>query len=160
MRQYLIPIPVILLFCVFSTQAFSQTYTLTGTIRQTQIKVSVPAVSVTIKGTVAGTFTDDRGHFRLVTAAKPPFVLIISSIGFETQEVKVENAASGINIKLRPASSLGREVVPRMSNAHNYLSDCFDHELWLILVDIMSAVFGHKEACVRDERRQIFVGGT
>jgi hypothetical protein len=47
-----------------------------------------------------------------------------------------------------------------MSNAHNYLPDCFDHQLWLILVDIMAAVFGHEEACVRDERRQIFVRRT
>ena len=47
-----------------------------------------------------------------------------------------------------------------MSNAHNYLSDCFDHQLWLILVDIMAAVFGHEEASVRDELRQIFVRRT
>ena len=47
-----------------------------------------------------------------------------------------------------------------MSNAHNYLSDCFDHQLWLILVDIVAAVFGHEEACVRDECRQIFVRRT
>ena len=96
MRQYLIPIPVILLLCVFSIQAFSQTYTITGTIRQTQTKVSVPAVSVTIKGTVAGTFTDDRGHFRLTTAARPPFVLIISSIGFETQVVTVTDPSAPV----------------------------------------------------------------
>ena len=44
-----------------------------------------------------------------------------------------------------------------MSNTYDYLPDCFDHQLWLILVDVMAAVFGHKEACVRDERRQIFV---
>src|SRR5215475_279848 len=55
-----------------------------------------------------------------------------------------------------------RQVIPRgwMSNAHNYLPDCFDHQLWLILVDIMAAFFGHEEACVRDERRQIFVRRT
>lgn len=111
MRQYLIPIPVILLFCVFSIQAFSQTYTITGTIRQTQTKVSVPAVSVTIKGTVAGTFTDDRGHFRLVTAAKPPFVLIISSIGFETREVTVSDPSAPVQVEIVPGSTLGREVV-------------------------------------------------
>ena len=43
-----------------------------------------------------------------------------------------------------------------MSNAHNYLPDCFGHQLWLILVDIMAAVFCHEEACVRDERLQFF----
>jgi hypothetical protein len=44
-----------------------------------------------------------------------------------------------------------------MSNALNYLPDGFDHQLWLILVDIMAAVFGHKEACVRYERCRFFV---
>ena len=55
-----------------------------------------------------------------------------------------------------------RQVIPRgwISNAHNDLPDCFDHQLRLILVDIMAAVFGDEEACVRDERRQIFVRRT
>ena len=55
-----------------------------------------------------------------------------------------------------------RQVIPRgwKSNAYDYLPDCFDHQLWLILVDIMAAVFGHEEARVRDERRKIFVRRT
>ena len=96
MRQNLIPPVIVLLFCAFSFPAFSQSYTITGTVRQTQTKVSVPAVSVTVKGTVAGTFTDDRGHFRLTTAARPPIVLIISSIGFETQEVTVRDPSAPV----------------------------------------------------------------
>jgi outer membrane receptor protein involved in Fe transport len=111
MRQNLIPPVIILLFCAFSFPAFSQSYTITGTVRQTQTKVSVPAVSVTVKGTVAGTFTDDRGHFRLTTAARPPIVLIISSIGFETQEVTVSDPSVPVEVAVVPSSTLGREVV-------------------------------------------------
>jgi outer membrane receptor protein involved in Fe transport len=111
MRQNLIPLIAILLFC-FSYPAFSQSsYTITGTVRQTQTKTSVPAVSVTVKGTVAGTFTDDRGHFRLTTAIKPPIVLIISSIGFETQEVTVSDPSQPVEVAFVPSSTLGREVV-------------------------------------------------
>jgi hypothetical protein len=40
-----------------------------------------------------------------------------------------------------------------MSNTYDYLPDCFDHQLWLVLVDVMAAVFGYEEACVRDECR-------
>jgi len=36
----------------------------------------------------------------------------------------------------------------------------FDHQLWLILVDVMAAVFGYEEACIRDECRQILVRRT
>jgi outer membrane receptor protein involved in Fe transport len=111
MRQNLIPPVIILLFCAFSFPAFSQSYTITGTVRQTQTKVSVPAVSITVKGTVAGTFTDDRGHFRLTTAARPPIVLIISSIGFETQEVTVSDPSVPVEVAVVPSSTLGREVV-------------------------------------------------
>ena len=54
------------------------------------------------------------------------------------------------------------QIIPRgwMSNALNYLPAGFDHQLWLILVDIMAAVFGHKEACVRHQRCQFFVRRT
>jgi len=27
-----------------------------------------------------------------------------------------------------------------MTNTYDYLPDCFDHQLWLILVDVMAAV--------------------
>ena len=47
-----------------------------------------------------------------------------------------------------------------MSNTYDYLPDCFDHQFWLILVDVMAAVFGYEEACVRDECRQILVRRT
>ena len=111
MRQNLIPLIAILLFC-FSNPAFSQSsFTITGTVRQTQTKTSVPAVSVTVKGTVAGTFTDDHGHFRLTTAVKPPIVLIISSIGLETQEVTVSDPSQPVEVAFVPSSTLGREVV-------------------------------------------------
>jgi hypothetical protein len=100
------------LFMLLSISAFSQTsVTITGNVRHAQTLDRVPAVSVTIKGTSIGTFTDDHGNFKLNTTQAQPFVLVFSSIGFETQEVRVENASGGLDIKLAPASSLGREVV-------------------------------------------------
>ena len=64
-----------------------------------------------IKGTAAGTFTDDHGNFRLTTSLQPPFTLIFSSIGFETQEVTVSNPGSPIEVSVVPSSTLGKEVV-------------------------------------------------
>src|SRR5258708_14479494 len=79
---------------------------------------------------------------------------------FTSEAVEATQAGAGCVKCLFRATR--RQVIPRgwMSNAHNYLPDCFDHQLWLILVDIMAAVFGHEEACVRNERRQIFVRRT
>ena len=102
----------LLLLSVLSSPVFSQNpVTISGNVRHAVSLDRVPAVSVTIKGTSTGTFTDDKGNFKLTTTQQPPFILVFSSIGFETQEVHVQNAGGGVEIKLVPASSLGREVV-------------------------------------------------
>jgi outer membrane receptor protein involved in Fe transport len=112
MRKNNLQPAILSVLLLLSSTAFSQTaITISGNVRHAVTDDRVPAVSVTIKGTTIGTFTDDRGNFKLMTMQQPPFVLVFSSIGFETQEVRVENAGGGVNIKLRPGSSLGREVV-------------------------------------------------
>jgi outer membrane receptor protein involved in Fe transport len=112
MRLNLIPLTTVFLLSLLSFQAFAQSpITITGTVRHSQNKDRVPAVSVTVKGTTAGTFTDDRGNFRLTISQQPPLVLVFSSIGFETQEVSVSNAATPVEVSFAPSSTLGREVV-------------------------------------------------
>jgi hypothetical protein len=49
-----------------------QSYTITGTIRNSTNKDVVPAVSVAIKGSSIGTFSDEKGNFKLVTTQRPP----------------------------------------------------------------------------------------
>jgi len=113
MRQKLtLQFTSILLFSLIRFSALSQSsYTITGTVRHASSKERVPAVSVVIKGTVAGTFTDDHGNFRLTTTKQPPFTLIFSSIGYETQEVSVNSTASPVDVAFVPSSTLGKEVV-------------------------------------------------
>jgi outer membrane receptor for ferrienterochelin and colicin len=105
----LIPVTV---YAFFTVAAYSQTsVTITGNVHNSLTKEKTPAVSVIVKGSTAGTFTDDRGNFRLTTNRQPPFVLVFSSIGFETQEVTVNSAATPVQVEFKPASSLGTEVV-------------------------------------------------
>lgn len=114
MRKKLSPLAAlaILLLVLISSPSFSQNpVTITGSVRQTQTKDRVAAVSVTIKGTSIGTYSDEHGNFKLTTTRQPPFVLVFSSIGFETQEVPVSSASNGITVDLVAASTLGREVV-------------------------------------------------
>jgi outer membrane receptor protein involved in Fe transport len=113
MRQKLtLQFASILLLSLLYFPGFSQSsYTITGTVRQAASKERVGAVSVTIKGSVAGTFTDDHGNFRLTTIHQPPITLIFSSIGFETQEVTVSNAGTPVEVSFVPSSTLGKEVV-------------------------------------------------
>jgi hypothetical protein len=98
---------ICLLFCV---SGFSQTTTLTGTIQNGATKEFVPSASVTIKGSTTGTFTDSKGNFKLVTSQKLPLTLVVSSIGFETQEINV-SSAEHIQVNFKAVSSLGTEIV-------------------------------------------------
>lgn len=83
---------------------------LTGTVKSKGSGETVSAVSVTVKGTTRGTFTDDKGTFRL-TVDKLPVTLVFSSIGFADEEVNVTAAGPEINVTLTEKAELGQEVV-------------------------------------------------
>src|ERR1700737_5663889 len=104
MRIPLLKITSILAVALFLTAASSKSVfaqspvTLSGNVHNALSKEKVPAVSVILKGFSAGTFTDDRGNFKLTTTIKPPYVLVFSSIGFETQEVTVPEGGGPIQV--------------------------------------------------------------
>jgi outer membrane receptor protein involved in Fe transport len=98
-------------FLLLLTIAASSQTTVSGTIRNGVTKETVPSVSITIKGTGTGTFTDEKGNFKLTTSHPLPFTLVFTSIGFTTQEVAVNSSGQSLQIDFVPASSLGTEVV-------------------------------------------------
>ena len=101
----------VLITSLFSVVCFGQNLTITGTVKSSSGNEPVSAVSVLLKGTSAGTFTNDKGVFQLVTNKKPPFTLVITSIGYEQQEVPVTDPSTPLQISLVPGSTLGSEVV-------------------------------------------------
>jgi outer membrane receptor protein involved in Fe transport len=104
--------PVLLSIGLFiSFNVFCQTVTISGNVKSNVNKDVVPEVSVTVKGSKVGTFTNDKGNFRLTTTSPLPLTLVFSSIGYETQEVVVSNASDVVHIDFKPAFSLGAEVV-------------------------------------------------
>lgn len=108
--RYVAALLNLLLIAAFSYSQI-QTYTITGTIRNSTNKDVVPAVSVTVKGSSTGTFSDERGNFKLVISQRPPLTLVFSSIGYESQEITVTNAAEPVEVSFVPGSILGLEVV-------------------------------------------------
>lgn len=94
----------------FSLSAWAQSATVNGSVRHASTQEAIPAVSVSVKGDAIGTFTNENGAFRIVVP-RMPVTLIFSSIGFETKEVLVENAATAVVVDFSPASTLGQEVV-------------------------------------------------
>ncbi|MBC8154204.1 MAG: carboxypeptidase-like regulatory domain-containing protein, partial [Bacteroidetes bacterium] len=72
----------------FSTLTFAQTR-LAGRITDASTKDGLAGVSLAIKGKVAGTITDTKGNFALTTAVPTPFTVIVSSVGYQTQQLTV-----------------------------------------------------------------------
>ncbi|HEY5405961.1 MAG TPA: TonB-dependent receptor [Ginsengibacter sp.] len=96
---------------IFSIIAFGQNTTINGSVKNSTSGEPVPAVSITVKGSGAGTYTDDKGNFSLEVKTPLPITIIVSSIGFKLQEVPVTRASEMLTISIAPESSLGQEVV-------------------------------------------------
>jgi hypothetical protein len=68
-------------------------------------------VHVVVKNNVYGTVTGNDGSFELKTQVKPPFVLHISYVGYETLEVEVKDESTFLDIKIKEQFLLGQEIV-------------------------------------------------
>jgi len=103
------------LFCAFAFTAISamaqNAGTITGTVKNGSSGETIAAVSVTVKGSSVGTYTDDKGTFRLNVAQKAPYTLVFSSVGFENQEQVVNAGTTKVDVSLKQAFTLGTEVV-------------------------------------------------
>ena len=111
MRESLRFLGACLIATLITLTAHAQSITLKGTVRNSISSENVPAVSVTVKGTSLGTYTDDKGNFTLTTTSRLPLTLVFSSIGYEQKEVNVDNASTDIVVDFAPISTLGEEVV-------------------------------------------------
>jgi outer membrane receptor protein involved in Fe transport len=103
-----------LMLCIFTlcTAAISAQQTIiSGKVTNSKSKETVSAVSVTIKGTTTGTYTDEKGSFKLVTNAKLPFTLVFSSVGFADKEVSVSESTENLQVSMDVKYSMGDEVV-------------------------------------------------
>ena len=105
-----------LIACLFSVNANAQSVTVSGTVTNGSTKENVPAVSVLVKGTDKGTFTNSNGAFSL-KVTKLPVVLVFSSIGYERQEATVSDATQPLSIDFKVNSTLGQEVVVAAARA-------------------------------------------
>ena len=94
---------------VMSTKAQNAS-TVTGTVKNSSSSEALASVSVTLKGSNQGTFTDNKGNFKLAVSQKAPYTLVFASVGFANKEVVVD-ASNKVNVSLTPAYVLGSEVV-------------------------------------------------
>jgi len=84
---------------------------ISGTVTDAATRDGLVGVSIQVKGKVIGTISDSKGNFSLTTTTPTPFTLVVSSIGYETQEVQVTNAVSDLKIVVKEQVMMGQEVV-------------------------------------------------
>ncbi len=110
MRKLTAYLVALLIANIFTMSAFAQTTTISGNVKNSTTGEKAGAVSVTIKGSDSGTFTDENGHYS-IAAKGLPVTLIFSSVGYATQEVTVTAASASTDVNFVPANQLGQEVV-------------------------------------------------
>ncbi len=117
---------LIVLFAIGLLQLESAAQNLTnvsGAVINSQTKETVSAVSVTIKNSAVGAYTDEKGNFKFTTVQDPPFTLVVSSVGYADKEVEFTGGNSPLQISITPVYSLGQEIVVAASRlAESYLS--------------------------------------
>ncbi|WP_370086576.1 TonB-dependent receptor [Ekhidna sp.] len=94
---------------LLSVTAFAQT-TISGTIVDSEGEALI-GVNVLVEGTVLGTITNVDGKFSLTVKAQPPFNLIVSYVGYETQRLEVSSSTTQLDVQLVESTLLGQEVV-------------------------------------------------
>lgn len=99
---------LVLMAMLIALCSFSQTKPVTGSVTDQRDGSPVPAATVTVKGTSTSTSTGPDGTFKL-NVPENATILVISSVGFQTQEVGVGNGI--VNVQLSPGSSSLSEVV-------------------------------------------------
>lgn len=77
--------------------SFAQTKTVSGTVVDSKTTTPVTGVTISVKGTSIGTTTDNTGKFRLDVPNNS--VLVITSIGFESQEL-IPDASGTASVQL------------------------------------------------------------
>ena len=101
------------LLAIFPALVSAQNLSVTGKVKAEQGAENLSAVSVLVKGTDIGTFTDAKGNFTisLPASTKFPITLIFSSVGYEFSELLVNAAGQLPAVSLKSSSTLGQEVV-------------------------------------------------
>lgn len=100
-------------FLVWLTTAAQAQTTVSGKITDQESTEGLVGASVYIKGTSSGATTDTEGNFSFQTSVPFPFTLVISSVGYATQEAIITDAsqAGAVSIAVGQSAFLADEVV-------------------------------------------------
>jgi outer membrane receptor protein involved in Fe transport len=112
MRNRISYLAFALIACMITIAAAAQTATtISGSVKNPKTQEAIPAVSITVKGTNIGTYTDEKGAFRLTLSQKLPVTLVVSSVGFGSKEIVVTTNNEVLNVTMDATYALGEDIV-------------------------------------------------
>ena len=106
MKKISILFLILLCNCTF---LYAQQFSITGVVTDKKLKEPIIGASVIVKGTTNGTVTDLDGNFTIQVSKEN--VLVISFIGYITQEIKVNENQTSYNIQMSEDTQTLDEVV-------------------------------------------------
>lgn len=113
MKNYLPPwrksMSLLMAFMFVSIFAWSQDRTIRGTVTDGETGEALPGVNVLVKGTTTGTITNVDGQYTLSVPSNAQ-TIVFSSVGYETDEVELNNSTT-IDMTLMPDIQSLSEVV-------------------------------------------------
>ena len=81
-------------------------------------------VNIVVKGQVIGTISDIDGNYNLSIKTPPPITLVISMVGFTTQEIDITTESNaGLDIVLEEQLIMGQEIVVSASRTEESIMD-------------------------------------
>lgn len=93
-----------LMISVFPVFSIFTTVVISGRVTDLSDGLPVSGATVKWKGTTTAVTTGPEGKFSIKTSQQST-TLVISMVGYKTQEIKIENVANALEIKLRAISS-------------------------------------------------------
>jgi len=94
---------------------------ITGSVYDADNNLPLPGATILLKGTNAGTISGSDGSFSIRPTGNPPFTLMVSMVGYESQEIE-SSAGTATKISLREGVGRLNEVVVSASRvAESYL---------------------------------------
>lgn len=114
---YRSPLFILLLLLLSAGNLMAQQRTVTGKLTE-QDGTPIAGASIRLAKGAAATISDEQGNFSLTFSPSTSDVLVISSVGFVTQEIPITNATTDLNLQMQSdARTLGEVVVTGLGAA-------------------------------------------
>jgi iron complex outermembrane recepter protein len=101
-----------------------QQITVSGQVVDAQTGEPLAGANISVRGRVVGVAANAQGEFTLRVNDVPPITLVVSIVGFRSQEIEItESNVTGLRIELQEETILGQDIVVSASRVEESIMD-------------------------------------